>query len=193
MLGGSVERAGFGEFFDLRLALVRSRIVHIAVFVARADRDVQGAADFFDEERVLEHPIEPRVHPQRDLAETVRTVVGLDDGGQVFLPLVRRVLDDPSAVETKVDTANVVAAVVHRQVDEDLTLGTVGVRTGEDLAVGKVTETVGHHRVAVRDFHLEGELSSVLRMLGDDSDLLALVDHRRQQLLGLEQWPRIGG
>ena len=78
------------ELLDPRLALVRTRILDVAVLVAGPDRDVQGAADLLHEQRVLEHPVEARVHAQRHLAEPVRSLVGLDDRRQVLVPASAR-------------------------------------------------------------------------------------------------------
>ncbi len=78
--------------------------------------------------------------------------------------------DDHAALESEIDPADVVAAVVDRQIDEDLAAGARCIGAGEDLTVGEIAQTVRHHRAAARDVELESQLTAGVWVVGDDPD-----------------------
>ena len=173
----------------------------VALLVRRADGHVQRARDLLHVQRVREHAIQARVHPERHLTQTSRTtalldlgvlVVGLDDGAQLVHTFDGVELRDPAALELEGDALDPLAREHDGQVHEDLALDRTRVGRGEDLAVREVASTVADDDLLTFDAQTELQLATI-RVIGDDAHPAALRHQVMQWLHNRRHLTVVGG
>src|SRR5919198_1828439 len=123
---------------------MQARVVESAELLeGRAERDVHGAADLLVEERVIGEAVDLVVQTERDLAETARALVHLQEGIEEGAAAPSLRLHDPSALEPQSDVLDLAALEERREGEADLPcrLGLDGARV--DLAVRHVVAPVG--------------------------------------------------